>query len=406
MADSEEVAAVQPSSKQPSLVIKIKEWMRLRVRSTDERQLDALRTTFAGRLYRRAKSARQAGTTLGTWGEAADLLLSEAEVALRRYNFDTAWACYYEATRMEIFAYSPDELTAAKTALQTEAAEAGAEESWRNAAIRRLLAGPDELFAARLGKLVPDVAVRDKIDALLAGARRDEETLEHVAGLLDDAQIARPHETARAIHRLADERNQSVRTALYAASTLRDEDGTHEAGRIVRIRRQLLVLGGVLVGILVALLLLATATPVDLQGLPATTGESLWVHVALFGALGGGLSAFRALSSRVSRQRMPKHLVSGLLTAIRPLLGAIPALAAYVVLESGVLGFKPSTTAAVLGVAFIAGFTERLIVRAVESPRLPEPDEGPQKAASKRGQVPAPPVVGVANGSKEILKTP
>jgi hypothetical protein len=392
-------------------LIRIKEWLRLRVRSTNERQLDALRTTFAGQLYRRAKAARQAGTTLGTWGEAADLLLSEAEVALRRYNFDTAWACYYEATRMEIFAYSPDELVAAKTALEAEAADAGPEESWRSAAIRRLLAGPDELFLSRLEKLVPDSAIRDKIDALLSGTRRDEETVAHITGLLEDAQITRPSETARAIHRLVDERNQAVRTTLYAATTLRDEEGTHEAGRMTRIRRQLLVLGGVLVGVLAALLLLAVTIPLDLQGRPATVGESLWLYVALFGALGGGLSAFRALSGRVSRHRMPKHLLSSLLTAVRPLLGAIPALAAYVVLESGVLGFKPSTTAAVLGVAFVAGFAERLIVRAVEPLRLSDPEadedgdgESAEEVRKHREQVPAPPAVGLANDPKESLK--
>jgi hypothetical protein len=381
--------------------------MRLRIRSANERRLDALRTKFAGQLYRRVRAARQAGTTLGTWGDAADYLLSEADVALRRYDFETAWACYHEATRMEIFAYTREELLAARTALDAEA-EADLEASWRSAAIGRLLAGPDELFSSRLCKLVPDGAARDKIDALLSGARHGQETIDHVAGLLEDAGIDRPAETARAINGLADERDQAIRTALYAATTLRDEDGAQEASRMLRVRRHLLVMGGVLVATLVALLVLAVTAPLELQSLPATVGATLWLYVALFGVLGGGSSALRALSGRTSRSRAPKHLRSTLLTVVRPLLGAIPALAAYVLLESGVLGFKPSTTAAVLGVGFVAGFAERLIVRVVEPARWSDPETiaeraGSSRAGSSRDQVvPAPPTVSVAVASPPV----
>lgn len=344
--------------------------MRLRTRSADQRRLDALRTAFSGQLFRRAKAAREAGTSLGTWGEAADSLLSEAEVALHRYDFETAWACYLESKRMEIFAYSADELAAARTALAAEAAGSELEGCWRGAAITQLLAAPDESFAAGLAQLVPDSDVADTIDALLAGMGRDARTLEHVAGLLEDAGIAHPGETARAIGSLAGQRDQAVRTSLYAATALRDEEGTHETGRLMLLRRQLLIVGAVLVCILFWMLALATVIPVDLQGPPAGAGKSLWLYVAVFGAFGGGASAFRALSSRVSRSRVPKHLLSSLITLVRPLLGAIPALAAYVVLESGVLGFKPATTAAVLAMAFVAGFAERLIVRAVEPPDI------------------------------------
>ncbi len=378
-----------PRPRQSSRLTRTREWVRLRTRSADERQLDALRTTFSGQLYRRAKAARDAGTSLGTWGEAADSLLSEAEVALRRYDFETSWACYREARRMEIFAYTPDELHAERMALHAEASRPGHEASWRNAAITNLLAAPDESFASGLARLVTDSAVADKVEALLAGAGGDEgpgiETLEHIAGLLEDTGVARPAETARAIGGLALQRDQAVRTAVYAAAALRDEEGTREAHGLMRLRRQLLVLGAMLVCILISLLLLATMVPIALQGRPSAAGDTLWLYVALFGALGGGLSAFRALTGRVSRHRAPKHLLSSLLTMVRPLLGTIPALGAYVTLESGILGFKPASTAAVLATAFVAGLAERLIARAVEPSDLPLEAESEHDTTSQGG---------------------
>jgi hypothetical protein len=375
-----------------SHLTRTKDWLRLRVRSADERRLEALRTTFAGRLYRRGKAARISGGSLGTWGEAAHSLLSESEIALRRYDFDTAWACYLEATRMEMFAYDPEEIEAARTALRAEAThafEAGLAR-WRGRAILRLLAAPDTAFAEQLAALVSDRGTRAAVGALLS-PHRDDVTVDHVHALLAEAQLARPADTARALVRLAGERDAARRTTLYAAQSLRDEESVEETIRLARVRRQLLILGAVLVAAVVGLLYVATTVPVDL-GAPATPGEggAGWLYVALCGVLGAGVSAFRSVSSRITRLRVPRHLLSGALTAMRPVLGAIPAIALYLMLSTDLIGgiVRP-TTAGLLALAFAAGFSERWIVRAVEPLRPPD-GVGPERLEPDpiRGELP------------------
>lgn len=366
---SSQMGTLPPARWQPGPLRRAHGWIRLRFRSADERRLEALRTRFAGQLARREQAAHQAGRTMGTWGEAADALLSEAEVALQRSDIDTAWSCFEEAMRMDVFAYDPTELAAARTALAAEAAEGLG--SWRGEAITHILDGPDQAFGSRLAKLVPDQETREKIDTLLSPQARDQAVIDHIAGLLKDAKVSRPADTAQAIEGLAAEREQARKTALYVAMGLRDEDGAEEARRLAQLRRQLLCIGGILALTLVGLLLLAVSAPIGLLAAPGNVGNVLWGYVALFGVLGGGLSTFRSISGR-ARMRLPVHLLHMLLTATRPLLGAIGALAAYVLLQSGALGFRPTTTAAVLLVAFLAGFTERLVVRAVEPLQLLE----------------------------------
>jgi hypothetical protein len=373
-----------------------REWVRLRVRSADERRLDALRTTFAGRLYRRGKAARNAGTSLGSWGDAADSLLSESEVAVRRYDFETAWACFQEATRMEIFAFDHDELEAARTTLRTEAAvavEAGVDGEWRDQAILRLLDSPEQTFSSRLAALLGDPEAFGIVKALVAGPERDETTFEHVTKVLYDFSIPRPTQMTEVIWRLADERDQARRTTLYAAMSLRDEEGAEDAARLSRVRRQLLIVGGIVVAAMVALLMVATAVPVALTQriTEAPAVGALWWYVALFGILGGGISALRAVSSRVTRYRVPRHLIGSVLAAVRPLIGAIPALATFVILQTGVVSaLVRSTIAGALVVAFLAGFTERWIVRAVEPLHLPDLEENEEPDGPKvRGELPA-----------------
>jgi hypothetical protein len=91
----------------------------------------------------------------------------------------------------------------------------------------------------------------------------------------------------------------------------------------------------------------------------------MWAYVALFGALGGSLSALRSVTTagqEGGRTRNPEQVQAWYVTVVRPLVGAAAALGVFVVLAPDV-----TSTAAMLGVAFAAGFSEALIVRAVES---------------------------------------
>jgi hypothetical protein len=351
----------------------VRQWVQLRSLPDEERRLDALRTKLAGQRSRRQQATRQTGRTASDWDQAADSLLAEAEAALERSDVDTAWSCFEEATRMDIFAYNSTELAAARTALETEAAHGL--RSWRSEAITRLLAAPDHEFDSRLVMLVPDEAIRRKVDVLLAVQAPDSAMTDHLTGLLEDAGVARPVETAQAIQRLAAEREEARKMSLYGAMGLRAEDSAEEARQLARLGRQLRSIGGILALALIALLLLTTSAPLGLLAKPEAAGDTLWYYVMLFGVLGASLSTFRSISGR-ARLRLAPHLLHGLLTAARPLIGAIGALVAYVLLQSGVLGFRPTTSAAVLLVAFLAGFTERLVVRAVAPLQVPEPEPG------------------------------
>ena len=100
-----------------------------------------------------------------------------------------------------------------------------------------------------------------------------------------------------------------------------------------------------------------------LGAVAASLEEDVQKYVGIFsGDKNGHVSAAQSLSARGTRARIPEQLQQGVITAVRPLFGAAAAAAAFVL-------FAPTIdkVAGLLGVAFAAGFSERVITRAVAS---------------------------------------
>lgn len=102
------------------------------------------------------------------------------------------------------------------------------------------------------------------------------------------------------------------------------------------------------------------------------TGDEAWLAmgVVLWGALGAILSATFQLT-RVGEAKIPEFIPHRLVTVGRPLVGAASALFVFMALKAGVLGFiviDPEKYGAApwFVCAFAAGFSERLVIRAVE----------------------------------------
>lgn len=94
----------------------------------------------------------------------------------------------------------------------------------------------------------------------------------------------------------------------------------------------------------------------------------LTFSVLLFGIMGACLSAIFSLAGGIKGIKIPKLQVNLWITLTRPVVGAISALVIYIFIASGILFPNQNlNTAGILSISFMAGFTERLIIRAVET---------------------------------------
>lgn len=156
--------------------------------------------------------------------------------------------------------------------------------------------------------------------------------------------------------------------ALRRAMKLRDEHFQNVYYKMGNLRHQLSFLSSSMVLILGLLVILAYK-----GGL---TGPADWQHlvvIMLIGALGASVSAMMSLSGKSTGKRIPEQLSTAAITLTRPVLGAAAAVAAYSFLQAGIISVKPAGGFEYLVVAFAAGFSERLILRAVG--KVPGGDE-------------------------------
>jgi p-aminobenzoyl-glutamate transporter AbgT len=84
--------------------------------------------------------------------------------------------------------------------------------------------------------------------------------------------------------------------------------------------------------------------------------------------MGAAFSALISLASQSAAQTIPEQVFTYRITLARQAVGLLSALAVYVLVASEFLqiGKLPVTPALVLLAAFGAGFSERLVVRALE----------------------------------------
>lgn len=111
---------------------------------------------------------------------------------------------------------------------------------------------------------------------------------------------------------------------------------------------------------------------------PASLAEPGYLaFVVLFGVLGAAVSGILPLTSELRSQRLPEGAATFRLAVARVAMGGAAALAVFAFLQSGLLDLGGLTPGLVLAVSFAAGFSERLVVRAVESVTRQQVDEKP-----------------------------
>lgn len=252
------------------------------------------------------------------WSKAAGDLLKGARGALGQRHLDQAWKLLHAARRLEILVFDDGERESVAAALRAEADKL---KSWRQKALERLLGSAD--------KPTPEVKA----------------------------------------------------AAIYEAAVIRDEHYDNQAYKDRLLRTQMATLVFAL-GIVLCLLgvVIITGAPITEPPAGVSAGAQFLAAVVLFGLLGGAVSAMLHASDTSQSARIPELTSAIRVTFMRILMGGASALVLYVFLASslgGTLGkqlFSESIATAIgtlkpltaYSLAFVAGFSERLVTRAVE----------------------------------------
>lgn len=166
---------------------------------------------------------------------------------------------------------------------------------------------------------------------------------------------------------------------LRVAQRIRDEGGqnTHRRHDVVALRFWGLL--SVTIIAVASLVLLSWQNPLDLASAgvdSSTTGEpaagepatgepvtewSQWSYVFLLGVIGASVSAGLSLSKQPSDDSVPGIRSQTIPALFRPVFGGAAAIGSFAILSAGLLAGLSVTNGTILSVAFLAGFSERLI---------------------------------------------
>jgi hypothetical protein len=111
--------------------------------------------------------------------------------------------------------------------------------------------------------------------------------------------------------------------------------------------------------------------PIASQWIPRFTALLPFISIAVYGALGATFSALRDFTASTTKTRIPEHVMTTWMTLTRPFVGAVSALIAVFAIMGGLLpAFKTDQAQPayfVWALAFVAGFSERLVMQAVSA---------------------------------------
>jgi hypothetical protein len=246
------------------------------------------------------------------WAVDAKALLEDAEHAVSDRNADRAWRSFHAVQRLELYGLlelGPEAFRARAASLRAECAQKL--RSWRKS-------HAEDLFRAA----------------------RDHD------GKVTDAEFA----------------------AAREASLLLDVHFGNEALKQRASRSQAIVLEALMLLAIAAWMVLAFQRPLDPEALARFNDRPLMLSVLAFGLLGAGFSALISLGTQSAAQTIPEQAFTYRITLARQVVGVVSALATALLLTSGFITigkFEP-TVALVLVGAFAAGFSERLVLRALE----------------------------------------
>jgi len=238
-------------------------------------------------------------------------LLDLAKAALKNCDIDKGWKCFHGAQRAELFALDPDGLQARIKVLREEASKLN---TWRRDAIYELL-----------GTSKHPLNVQDKY-------------------------------------------------TVYTAELIRDEHFNNQAYKAT-------LMGDLNFGLVVILVLCLSILfcLVENNVIGTTTTEvSLFYSVAIFGLFGAIVSAIiKQMDMTAKSSTIPETVTALRVTLLRIFGGSAFAIALYIFLKADIVSelFNQEITKAlenptpymIYTISFCAGFTERLILRAVQS---------------------------------------
>jgi 8-oxo-dGTP diphosphatase len=251
------------------------------------------------------------------WVKTGRKLLSDVEFLLFEGNIDEAWKSFHAAQRMEIFGLTNEELKVKVAVLRQEAEKLS---SWRKKAT----------------------------DDLIGDVDCPKENTDY--------------------------------ESVYQAALLRDENYHNQAFKDGLLRTHILTQVWILAGIILLLLYLSWIDFIPLTKDTVSFGWRILVSVALFGLLGGTLSAMLSIPATTKSSRIPELTHTIRLTLLRLFMGAGSALVIYLFLNSQlkeiVYKLKEIEPYTVYAISIVAGFSERLVLRAVEFVTKEKKDKG------------------------------
>lgn len=249
--------------------------------------------------------------TLSITLPAIHAALEHAREALKHGCIDQAWRLFHAARRLELLGLEGEALTAAAVGIREEAEKLG---SWRRRAVESLLKSKE-------GK---------------------------------EPTVAR----------------------VFRAAVLRDEHYDNESYKDALRRGHAVRMALVLVAIVIAILLLAWRGILPSDGWTIGPGGEIdlfkaLVSVVVLGLLGATVSAVVAAPDPRASTRIPETASTVRVTVLRLFMGPAAAILIYLVanskLSKTIFRFDAADPFTMLVIAFVAGFSERLVLRVVQA---------------------------------------
>lgn len=174
-----------------------------------------------------------------------------------------------------------------------------------------------------------------------------------------------------AISSLLAEKDQ-LKTRIKLSELLESEQILSE--HLGNVYRRLKIIRGQFIWLaLIAILAIAgwitfqILTKPDCQGQAQVYDLDLTVSSMIFGVLGACVSGILTLANSSTSQKIPEKLLTSWVTFARPLVGAVSALAVVMFVLIGILETTGRSPGLYLAAAFSAGFSERLLIKSIES---------------------------------------
>jgi len=261
--------------------------------------------TFAVELARKKQKKIAEGKNEDVkWLASAEENLRGAEAALVTDDVDRGWRRYHAARAMDVFAMDTDELKSEATAIASEAGKISRE--WRKEAIKNMLSD----------------------DPKPPGALQ-----------------------------------------VFKAMSLLNGHFNNIYHKIGLFRRQLTILAFVLLVVMAAIVIMASLKYIPGIGKLGEVESRTVIGVIIFGLLGGTVSSVFSFFKTPKSTTIMDTIATGSTTILRILVGAASALIIYVLARSSIFSdifsFSVGDDATIFFLAFAAGYSERLVKRAV-----------------------------------------